>query len=149
MSVVTKPIALDETAQTMNTKLQAIADALTPNAGGVSYSNATSGLSAETVQEAIDEVDGNVDSLNTSLTQYVKLKKSTILGTNAPSGSDISSYLTVDSGYVYLATCQILGVGFVPTFPIFLDEDTKKIWYTGTVPSGSSLKVCYLEVKNV
>lgn len=108
----------------------------------VAYDNTDSGLTATDAQGAIDEV-------NSSLAQYVKLKKSTILGTNAPSGSDISSYLTVDSGYVYLATCQVLGVGFVPSFPIFLDEDTKKIWYTGTVPSNSSLKVCYLEVKNV
>ena len=73
MAVVTEPIILDETGQDIVTQLQAIVAGLAPNAGQISYSNATSGLSADDVQEALDEIDGNVDTLSNSLTQLVKV----------------------------------------------------------------------------
>lgn len=69
VQAVTKPPVLDETAQTMVTKLQAIATALTRNAGQIDYDNTISSLSATKVQSAIDEVKGITDSLNASLTQ--------------------------------------------------------------------------------
>ena len=72
MSVVTKPIVLDETGQDIVTQLQAIVAGLAPNAGQISYSNATSGLSATTVQQAIDEVDSTVDNVSSSLAQYAR-----------------------------------------------------------------------------
>ena len=73
MAVVTEPIILDETGQDIVTQLQAIVAGLAPNAGQISYSNATSGLSADDVQEALDEIDGNVDTLSNSLTQKVNV----------------------------------------------------------------------------
>lgn len=66
---VTSPPLLDETGQDIVTELQNIVSALSPNAQGVSYSHATSGLSAENVQEGIDEVKGITDTINNSLTQ--------------------------------------------------------------------------------
>lgn len=67
MAVVTEPIILDETGQDIVTQLQAIVAGLAPNAGQISYSNATSGLSADDVQEAIDEVESNVVTVSNSL----------------------------------------------------------------------------------
>ena len=67
---VTSPPFLDDTAQTVVSKLDAIKNAINPNAQGVSYSHATSGLSAENVQEGIDEVKGITDNISNSLTQY-------------------------------------------------------------------------------
>ena len=66
---VTSPPMLDTTGQNIVTELQNIVSALSPNAQGISYSHATSGLSAENVQEGIDEVKGITDSLFNSLTQ--------------------------------------------------------------------------------
>ena len=68
---VTSPPFLDDTAQTMVTKLENIKNAINPNAQGVSYSNTTSGLSATQVQAALDEIDGNVDTLSNSLTYKI------------------------------------------------------------------------------
>ena len=65
---ITSPPFLDDTAQEMVTKLQAIANNINNNAGQVSYSNTTSHLQAETVQTAIDEVKGITDNINASLT---------------------------------------------------------------------------------
>lgn len=66
---VTSPPLLDETGQDIVTELQNIVSALSPNAQGISYSHATSGLSAENVQEGIDEVKGITDNISNSLTQ--------------------------------------------------------------------------------
>lgn len=71
MAVVTEPIILDETGQDIVTQLQAIVAGLAPNAGQISYSNATSGLSADDVQEAIDEVESNVVTVSNSLTNLM------------------------------------------------------------------------------
>ena len=96
MSVVTKPIVLDETGQDIVTQLQAIVAGLAPNAGQISYSNATSGLSADDVQEALDEIDGNVDTLSNSLTQ---LMGNFEFGTPVPIDlSTISSYTATVAG---------------------------------------------------
>ena len=74
---VTSPPLLDETGQDIVTELQNIVSALSPNAQGVSYSHATSGLSAENVQEGIDEVKGITDNISNSLTQKTELVDST------------------------------------------------------------------------
>lgn len=65
---ITSPPFLDDTAQEIVTKLQAIANNINNNAGQVSYSNTTSELQAETVQTAIDEVKGITDTISSSLT---------------------------------------------------------------------------------
>lgn len=68
---ITSPPFLDDTAQEMVTKLQAIANNINNNAGQVSYSNTSSQLQAETVQTAIDEVKGITDTISSSLAQKV------------------------------------------------------------------------------
>ena len=47
------------------------------DATSVNYDGAASGLEARTVQEAVDEVQGNVDALNGSLGKFVLLGKIT------------------------------------------------------------------------
>jgi hypothetical protein len=63
-------------------------------ASEISYSNATSGLSATTVQAAIDEVDGNVDNLVT-LTGVAldSTDLGSFTGVTIPDGSDIKEAL--------------------------------------------------------
>ena len=67
MSTITKPMALDESFNTTETTPRNIADVLAGiedalsqgmgrQANEVSYDNTTSGLSADDVQEAIDEL---------------------------------------------------------------------------------------------
>lgn len=67
---ITSPPFLDDTAQEMVTKLQAIANNIKNNAGQVSYSNTTSQLQATKVQTAIDEVKGITDTISSNLTHY-------------------------------------------------------------------------------
>ena len=74
MATVTTPIATDATLQnidtklgTMLTKMDALAAAFQPNAAGIDYSNTTSGLTADDVQEAIDENAGAITEIKQSL----------------------------------------------------------------------------------
>ena len=101
MAVVTEPIILDETGQDIVTQLQAIVAGLAPNAGQISYSNATSGLSADDVQEAIDEVESNVVTVSNSLTNYIKVVEKNI--GNITMSANASGYLSVsvnnETGY--------------------------------------------------
>ena len=94
---VTSPPLLDETGQDIVTELQNIVSALSPNAQGVSYSHATSGLSAENVQEGIDEVKGITDTINNSLTQLIKSKK--VHGTTEATGNLVLSTTDVPLTY--------------------------------------------------
>lgn len=79
MATVTKPIALDESLNTtelssrnvadvLAQELQAVAGAIggiaVPSADHVSYDNSVSGLSATDVQNAIDEVCGDIPTVN-------------------------------------------------------------------------------------
>ena len=68
---ITSPPMLDSTGQNVVTKLQGIATALSVNASGVDYDNTVSGLTADKVQSAIDEVKGITDTINQSLTQLI------------------------------------------------------------------------------
>lgn len=118
---VTSPPFLDDTAQTMVNKLDAIKNAINPNAQGTSYSNATSGLSAENVQEAVDELDSNIDTLSASLTKLGTIysldsKNVTSIATNTdttiygkvlPAGKYILSakiYCNVQNAVCYIAS---------------------------------------------
>lgn len=59
MATVTSPIITDTTGQDIVDGLTALANAVKPNASDIPYSNASSGLSSNDVQGAIDEVSGN------------------------------------------------------------------------------------------
>lgn len=150
-TIMTKAIFKDETAQTLLNKLDAIIAAINPVAQGVSFDNSGTGLSAENVQSAIAEVKSDIDTVNTGLPNQVKMKSFQIANADLSTGIDLTSYFTVDTGYKYLATTQIMGVGWIPSFPLFIDEFTKKLWYQGTLVGGSNVyvRVIYLEVKDV
>ena len=75
MSEVTAPIMTDATGQSIDSKLNSLlgkmdnlAAAFQPNASGIVYSNTTSGLTGDDVQEAIDEVAADITEINTNLT---------------------------------------------------------------------------------
>ena len=74
MSEVTAPIMTDATGQSIDSKLNSLltkmdnlAAAFQPNASGIVYSNTTSGLTGDDVQEAIDEVAGDITEINSAL----------------------------------------------------------------------------------
>ena len=77
MSEVTSPILTDATGQeivsklnTLLTKMDNLAAAFQPNASGIVYSNTTSGLTGDDVQEAIDEMAADVSEINQSLCDF-------------------------------------------------------------------------------
>ena len=74
MSEVTAPIMTDATGQSIDGKLNSLlgkmdnlAAAFQPNASGIVYSNTTSGLTGNDVQEAIDEMAADVSEIKQSL----------------------------------------------------------------------------------
>lgn len=74
MSEVTAPIMTDATGQSIDSKLNSLltkmdnlAAAFQPNASGIVYSNTTSGLTGDDVQEAIDEMAADVTEIKSSL----------------------------------------------------------------------------------
>ena len=74
MSEVTSPILTDATGQeivsklnTLLTKMDNLAAAFQPTASGIVYSNTTSGLTGDDVQEAIDEIAGDTTEIKQSL----------------------------------------------------------------------------------
>lgn len=74
MSEVTAPIMTDATGQSIDsrlnsllTKMDNLAAAFQPNASGIVYSNTTSGLTGDDVQEAIDEMAADVSEIKSSL----------------------------------------------------------------------------------
>lgn len=76
MSEVTAPIMTDATGQSIDSKLNSLlgkmdnlAAAFQPNASGIVYSNTTSGLTGDDVQEAIDEMAADVSEIKSSLSQ--------------------------------------------------------------------------------
>lgn len=79
MSEVTAPIMTDATGQSIDsrlnsllTKMDNLAAAFQPNASGIVYSNTTSGLTGDDVQEAIDEMAADVSEIKQSLSNLVK-----------------------------------------------------------------------------
>lgn len=74
MSEVTAPIMTDATGQSIDSRLNSLlgkmdnlAAAFQPNASGIVYSNTTSGLTGDDVQEAIDEMAADVSEIKQSL----------------------------------------------------------------------------------
>lgn len=99
-------------------KLQAIADAITQGGGGgsdqaidINYDNTTSGLTADNVQDAIDENADSIDTLNSKMAKY------TLLWTNpSPSAAFAAQDIVVDiSGYddIYIETTEGVCIGKV------------------------------------
>jgi len=92
MATVTAPIMTDATGQSIDSKLNSLlgkmdnlAAAFQPNASGIVYSNITSGLTGDDVQEAIDEMAADVSEIKQSLSnliQYVLIQ-----GTTSSSGA--------------------------------------------------------------
>lgn len=81
MSEVTAPIMTDATGQSIDGKLNSLlgkmdnlAAAFQPNASGIVYSNTTSGLTGDDVQEAIDEMAADVSEIKQSLVDLNNFK---------------------------------------------------------------------------
>ena len=108
-------------------------------------------MTSTDLQGAVEELDAELVAVNSSLTNYAKLKSFQIANGDITNGIDLTNYFTVDTGYKYLATTQVMGVGWVPPFPLFIDENTKKLWFQGTLVGGSNVyvKVVYLEIRDI
>lgn len=94
MSEVTAPIMTDATGQSIDSKLNSLlgkmddlAAAFQPNASGIVYSNTTSGLTGDDVQEAIDEMAADVSEIKSSLSQKAN-KNWTLFSTTVPTAGN-------------------------------------------------------------
>ena len=65
MQTVTKPIMLDETGQAIVNAISGLTDAVKPDAINIPYDNTDSGMEAETVQGAVDELNSSLNSFST------------------------------------------------------------------------------------
>jgi len=160
MSEVTSPILTDATGQeivskldTLLTKMDNLAAAFQPNASGIVYSNTTSGLTGDDVQEAIDEVAGDVSQINASLNDYIKVKYFTVQQSALTKDMDLSSYISLDSGYKFLCYQTLaLSVGWVASNPIFVSTPTSptgKPWWVSALTISGNVQFFYFEIKDV
>ncbi len=121
MSEVTAPIMTDATGQSIDSKLNSLlgkmdnlAAAFQPNASGIVYSNTTSGLTGDDVQEAIDEMAADVSEIKSSLSQL-----------------DIDLTMSDNS------TSHLNKFGRVVTIEYYNNTNTTKAGVTGQLPSGA------------
>lgn len=155
MATVTAPIMTDATGQSIDSKLNSLlgkmdnlAAAFQPNASGIVYSNTTSGLTGDDVQEAIDEMAADVSEIKQSLSDlennldkytsanldnfyfenitFVALNKS--INFSNGSGS-ISLSSDVPSGKRFISIC----------FAVM--RDTNSLYVTGSIISNNTLQV--------
>lgn len=125
MSEVTAPIMTDATGQSIDSKLNSLlgkmddlAAAFQPNASGIVYSNTTSGLTGDDVQEAIDEMAADVSEIKSSLSNLIK-------------SQSFSGNTNNDGNLVFseLSPANIIAIGVVTT-------DLSRIWRFGVSGSG-------------
>ena len=99
-------------------------------ASDISYTNTTSGLTATNVQNAIDEVDGNVDNAVTNINKKLPTYA------NGTSSWDTTptqnSTKPVTSGGIYTALRQMSYVGMIIHSTTFDTEAKVKAFYGGT-----------------
>ena len=81
------------------------------NATNINYDGSVSGLEATTVQAAVDEVQGNIDTLNDSLEMKVDsyYSKYVFKRVTIPDGKTSTSLTTVDFSDVLPANAGIVG----------------------------------------
>ena len=124
MSEVTSPILTDVTGQeivsklnTLLTKMDNLAAAFQPNASGIVYSNTTSGLTGDDVQEAIDEMAGDVSEINSALSDSRNYPTdSTELLIGKRNGKNhYRKYLHITNVTVNVNTSLLLSSIFFPT----------------------------------
>ena len=88
---------------------------------------------------------GGLNDLNRILKSFIKVNNLTISNSDLSSGRSITA--NVSSGYKFLEWLPTgASWGWVATFPIYLENplyQTTKIYYNGTVPSGSDKAVLF------
>ena len=140
MATVTAPIMTDATGQSIDSKLNSLlgkmdnlAAAFQPNASGIVYSNTTSGLTGDDVQEAIDEMAADVSEIKQSLSdlsdnRYYRKFVSTNFPTTSLSNGNYF-YAIIDTG---ITTANYDLCSYVVwtnkwQMPMFLKIDTDRL----------------------
>ena len=106
-------------------------------AANTTYNNGTSGLQANNVQSAIDELDSTIDTLNSNLTKYAKFKDISVdtdSEGNAPIGSINGviplSCISITVGVsMSLIVCNGYGIYYVKT-DAYNTKITVRVTYT-------------------
>lgn len=148
MSEVTAPIMTDATGQSIDSKLNSLlgkmdnlAAAFQPNASGIVYSNTTSGLTGDDVQEAIDEMAADVSEIKQSLSDLIKTKNIGNVSTSTNGNITIAD-LNYDDVIGLKVTCNF--TSYIATFGkasdgtlfIHFTNAAGQI-YSGTITSGT------------
>lgn len=148
MSEVTAPIMTDATGQSIDSKLNSLlgkmdnlAAAFQPNASGIVYSNTTSGLTGDDVQEAIDEMAADVSEIKSSLSHLIKTKSIGNVSTSTNGNISISDLnyddiipLAVSSNFI--SVIATFGKASDGTLFIHFTNAAGQI-YSGTMTSGT------------
>lgn len=123
-------------------------------AAGVSFDN--TGLeiiSHDTVQLALEDLDAAVDSVNSSLTQFIKIKSIIVQKVDLTTNMDLSSYVSPDSGYSFMCwMVEGASNGWITSMPIYISApaDIKgRPWWHQNLNIGGAVNFYYLEMKNV
>ena len=152
MSEVTSPILLDSTGQTTNTKLDAINTTLgqiknvitTPSdAEDISYDNTSSGMTADNVQEAVDELNASLVDLKSNLTVNVSTANNityTKEGNKRRIDCRWATWANIQSFYANLSSDDRTTKFYVGTF-ICVDSGYNwgRMAYIGTENNGTAL----------
>lgn len=119
MATVTEPIMTDATGQSIDSKLNSLlgkmdnlAAAFQPNASGIVYSNATSGLTGDDVQEAIDEMAADVSEIKQSLSDIGTFYTySWTANSSSAYGAQLTQKITLPKGnYILFGVSPVLSV---------------------------------------
>lgn len=119
MATVTEPIMTDATGQSIDSKLNSLlgkmdnlAAAFQPNASGIVYSNTTSGLTGDDVQEAIDEMAADVSEIKQSLSNLGTFYTySWTAGSSNAYGQQLTQKMTLPKGvYILIGVSPVISV---------------------------------------
>lgn len=102
-------------------------------------------ITANNSQGALKQLDTAVDSVNSSLTNYIKFKSFDIKCSNITNGMYLTTYLAdnLDDGYKLLAFIPSQTVGWIANFPIYVN-DTTRVWWNGTLDAGTNSYVRFM-----
>lgn len=124
MSEVTAPIMTDATGQSIDSKLNSLltkmdnlANAFQPNASGIVYSNSTSGLTGDDVQEAIDEMAADVSEIKQSLSDEILWNDSKY------TSGDIQLSSPLKNGDHIMLIFKGLSSAYIQQFPFIIDTN--------------------------
>jgi hypothetical protein len=107
----------------------------------------------KTPRGAIAEHEGDISEIKQSLSDYIKIKTITVQKANLSTNMDLSSYVSLDRGYKFLAW-QVDGTsnGWITQMPIYIStpSDVRGFpWWHPNLTISGAVNFYYFEIKDV